>query len=47
MNYIRERDIVVCVAVDRIGRNTIDLLQTVEILKEKRVSVVSMLRASI
>ncbi|EMF6423413.1 TPA: recombinase family protein, partial [Klebsiella pneumoniae] len=29
-------------AVDRIGRNTIDLLQTVEALKEKGVSVVSM-----
>ncbi|EOI2442720.1 MULTISPECIES: recombinase family protein [Klebsiella] len=28
--------------MDRIGRNTIDLLQTVEALKEKGVSVVSM-----
>ncbi|HDE1087495.1 TPA: recombinase family protein [Klebsiella quasipneumoniae] len=42
MNYVREGDTVVCVAVDRIGRNTIDLLQTVEALKEKGVSVVSM-----
>ncbi|MFT3333957.1 recombinase family protein [Klebsiella pneumoniae] len=28
--------------IDRIGRNTIDLLQTVEALKEKGVSVISM-----
>lgn len=40
--YVREGDTVICVAVDRIGRNTIDLLQTVEALKAKGVSVVSM-----
>ena len=42
MNYVREGDSVVVVAVDRVGRNTIDLLQTVEALKAKGVSLVSM-----
>lgn len=42
MSYVREGDTVVCVAVDRVGRNTIDLLQTVEALKAKGVSLVSM-----
>ncbi|HGA5020726.1 TPA: recombinase family protein [Salmonella enterica subsp. enterica serovar Javiana] len=42
MGYVREGDTVVCVAVDRVGRNTIDLLQTVEALKAKGVSLVSM-----
>jgi len=40
--YVREGDTVVCVAVDRLGRNTIDVLTTVEALKVKGVSVVSM-----
>ncbi|ECY4911720.1 recombinase family protein [Salmonella enterica subsp. enterica serovar Bredeney] len=41
-DYVREGDTVVCVAVDRIGRNTIDLLQTVEALKSKGVALVSL-----
>ncbi|MBK1701609.1 recombinase family protein [Thiococcus pfennigii] len=40
--YVRDGDTVVVVAVDRLGRNTIDVLTTVETLKAKGVSVVSM-----
>lgn len=39
--YVREGDTVVVVAIDRLGRNTIDVLTTVEALKQKDVSVVS------
>lgn len=42
INYVREGDTVVVVAIDRLGRNTIDVLSTVEELKAKGVSVVSM-----
>ncbi|ENJ8539129.1 TPA: recombinase family protein [Raoultella ornithinolytica] len=41
MNYVREGDTVVCVAIDRIGRNTIDVLSTVEALKTKGVKLIS------
>lgn len=40
--YVREGDTVVVNAVDRLGRDTIDVLSTVESLKAKNVSVVSM-----
>jgi DNA invertase Pin-like site-specific DNA recombinase len=40
--YAREGDTVVVAAVDRLGRNTIDVLETVEALKAKGVSVVSL-----
>lgn len=40
--YVREGDVVVVAAIDRLGRNTIDVLNTVEALKAKGVSVVSM-----
>lgn len=40
--YVREGDTVVVVAIDRLGRNTIDVLSTVESLQAKKVSVVSM-----
>ena len=40
--YVREGDVVVVAAIDRLGRNTIDVLNTVEALKMKGVSVVSM-----
>ena len=40
--YVREGDTVVVVAIDRLGRNTIDVLSTVESLQGKKVSVVSM-----
>lgn len=42
LGYVREGDTVVVVAIDRLGRNTIDVLSTVEALKAKGVSVVSM-----
>lgn len=40
--YVREGDTVIVSAIDRLGRNTIDVLSTVEALKQKGVSVVSM-----
>lgn len=40
--YVREGDTVVVVAIDRLGRNTIDVLTTVELLRTKGVSIVSM-----
>lgn len=40
--YVREGDTVVVAAIDRLGRNTIDVLNTVEALKAKGISVVSM-----
>ena len=39
--YLREGDTLVVAAVDRLGRNTIDILNTVEALKAKGVSVIS------
>ena len=41
LSYAREGDTVVVVAIDRLGRNTIDVLSTVEALQTKGVSVVS------
>lgn len=41
-NYARKGDTVVVAAIDRLGRNTIDVLETVEALKAKGVTVVSM-----
>ena len=40
--YVREGDAVVVAAIDRLGRNTIDVRNTVEALKTRGVSVVSM-----
>ena len=40
--YVREGDAVIVAAIDRLGRNTLDVLNTVEALKTKGVSVVSM-----
>ena len=42
MEYSREGDTVVVVAADRLGRNCIDVLTTVEFFKSKSVTVVSM-----
>jgi len=41
LSYVRESDLVVVVAIDRLGRNTIDVLTTVEALRAKDVSIVS------
>ncbi|NDV13428.1 recombinase family protein [Crenobacter caeni] len=42
LEYLREGDTLVVAAIDRLGRNTIDVLSTVEALKNKGVSVVSL-----
>lgn len=41
-NYARKGDTVVVAAIDRLGRNTIDVLETVEALKAKGITVISM-----
>jgi|TARA_R110000851_G_scaffold176026_1_gene322559 DNA invertase Pin-like site-specific DNA recombinase len=41
LSYVREGDTVVVYAIDRLGRDTIDVLETVEKLKAKGVAVVS------
>lgn len=40
--YARKGDVVVVAAIDRLGRDTIDVLETVETLKAKGATVVSM-----
>ena len=42
LGYVRDSDIVVVAAIDRLGRNTLDVLNTVEALKETGASVISM-----
>ncbi|APX92575.1 resolvase [Halomonas sp. 1513] len=41
LSYVREADTVVVYAIDRMGRNTIDVLDMVETLQRKGVAVVS------
>ncbi len=41
-SYARKGDIVVVSAIDRLGRSTIDVLETVEALKSKGITVISM-----
>lgn len=41
LEYAREGDTVVVAAIDRLGRNTLDVLSTVEALKAKGVKVIS------
>ena len=40
--FARKGDTVIVAAIDRLGRNTIDVLETVEALKAKGVTVISM-----
>lgn len=40
--YVRAGDTLVVAAVDRLGRNTVDVLTTVEAIRAKGVSIVSM-----
>ncbi|MEE1949259.1 recombinase family protein [Pseudomonas alcaligenes] len=40
--YVRKGDTVIVAAIDRLGRNTIDVLETVEALAKKGVTVVSL-----
>ena len=42
LNYVREGDTLVVIGIDRLGRNTIDVLSTVETLQAKGVKVVSL-----
>lgn len=42
MEYCRENDTIVVVSIDRLGRNCIDVLSTVEHFKNKGVSLISM-----
>ncbi|EFH4334410.1 recombinase family protein [Escherichia coli O158/O8:H27] len=42
LNYVREGDTLVVIGIDRLGRNTIDVLSTVEMLQTKGVKVVSL-----
>jgi len=42
LETVQSGDTVVVVAIDRLGRNTVDVLTTVEVLKNKGVSVVSL-----
>lgn len=41
LGYVREGDMVVTAAIDRLGRDTIDVLETVEAIKEKGASLIS------
>lgn len=40
--FIRKGDTLIVPAVDRLGRNTIDVLNTVEVLQNKGVSIISL-----
>ncbi|MWJ28597.1 recombinase family protein [Halomonas sp. ZH2S] len=42
LNYVREGDTVIVYAIDRLGRNTVDVLETVEKLNSKGVAVLSL-----
>ena len=42
LHYVHEGDIVVVAAIDRLGRNTVDVLETVEYLRAKGVSIISL-----
>lgn len=42
IDYVRDGDTVVVYAIDRLGRNTIDVLTTVNALRSKGVSVISL-----
>ena len=42
LRYVREGDTLIVIAIDRLGRNTIDVLSTVDMLQMKGVKVVSL-----
>ena len=39
LNYVREGDILYCLSIDRLGRNLKDLLEIIDMLKEKKVII--------
>ena len=41
LEYVREGDTVITTAIDRLGRDTIDVLETVEAIKRKGASLIS------
>ncbi|TDR05953.1 recombinase family protein [Marinomonas communis] len=42
LEYVREGDTVIVSAIDRLGRHTIDVLETVDLMQSQGVSVVSL-----
>ncbi len=42
LEYVREGDTVIVSAIDRLGRDTIDVLETVDLMQSQGVSVVSL-----
>tara|TARA_R110000851_G_scaffold13675_8_gene46617 strand:- start:3158 stop:3721 length:564 start_codon:yes stop_codon:yes gene_type:complete len=40
--YVREGDVLVVYAIDRLGRDTVDVLNTVQFMQSKGVSIISM-----
>ncbi|RUO58668.1 recombinase family protein [Pseudidiomarina marina] len=42
LEFVRDGDTVVVYAIDRLGRNTIDVLETVEVLNKKNVALISL-----
>lgn len=41
LSYVREEDTVVVSAIDRLGRDTINVLEVVQLLQDKQVSIIS------
>lgn len=41
LDYVRDGDTVVVYAIDRLGRNTVDVLETVQALQDQGVTVIS------
>jgi len=40
--YVREKDVLVVYAIDRLGRDTVDVLNTVQFMQSKGVSIISL-----
>ena len=41
LSYVREEDTVIVSAIDRLGRDTINVIEVVQLLQEKQVSIIS------
>lgn len=42
VEYVREGDVLVVYAIDRLGRDTVDVLNTVQLMQRKGVSIISL-----
>lgn len=42
LNYVRESDTLIISSLDRLGRNLLDCLSTIEILQQKKVALISL-----